>query len=74
VARSYKFDTDKNYFQMRILKLVSLLVAITVLMTSCFLFKKKHERCPAYGINKSDQHEVGVPLDVTVVFSDEESV
>lgn len=74
MARSYKFDTDKNYFQMRILKLVSLLVATTFLMTSCFLFKKKHERCPAYGINKSDQHEVGVPLDVTVVFSDEESV
>ena len=74
MVRSYKFESDKNYFQMRILKLVSLLVAITFLMTSCFLFKKKHERCPAYGINKSEQYEVDIPLDGSMVLGDEESV
>jgi len=47
---------------MRILKLFSLLVVLTILFSSCFLFRKKHERCPAYGSDENFQEQIDMPL------------
>jgi hypothetical protein len=55
---------DQNYSEMKILKLFSLLVVLTFLFSSCFLFRKKHERCPAYGSDKGAQEQIDVPLKV----------
>ena len=53
---------DQNYSEMRILRLFSLLIVLTVLFSSCFLFRKKHERCPAYGSIDNAQEQLDAPI------------
>lgn len=57
---------------MRVLKLFSILVTLTFLMSSCFLFKKKHERCPAYGGANFDKEKYEAPVKATDVVIEEE--
>lgn len=38
-------------------KLFAMVMVLSFFMTSCFLFKKKHERCPAYGDNIQQEQQ-----------------
>ena len=58
---------------MRAIKLFSVLAVLTFLMSSCFLFKKKHERCPAYGGENIEQLKEKAPLKADELEKDEET-
>lgn len=50
---------------MKIVKPLILAGAIALVLPSCFLFRSKHESCPAYGqeIKKQNEKEVDVKLE-----------
>ena len=43
---------------MRKINLLFVVLALSFMTSSCFLFRPTHERCPAYGSNEDDNIQI----------------